>query len=125
MRRRTSPLPRAVRALDSWSRRSGLFRLAESGPWQVKQRSERIGRTSRLYSTTGVAARASAAPVRRAMAVAARIGSLRPVQFQPERAVELEEPLRLFALGRFAEGPTVVAGPLHQGEQLAVGIPAD
>src|SRR4051794_15486626 len=45
--------PRSANAPASLSRRKGLvtpFRLAASGPWQVKQAFERIGRISRLKS---------------------------------------------------------------------------
>lgn len=51
------PPANAGRALSSWSSRRGLLRLARSGPWQAKQRSERMGRTSRLKSTEGAAAK--------------------------------------------------------------------
>ena len=44
--------PRSAKAPSSVSRRSGLSRVALSGPWQVKHLSERIGRMSRLNSTT-------------------------------------------------------------------------
>src|SRR4029079_19333004 len=40
---------------DFWSSRRSALRFLASGPWQAKQRSERIGRTSRRKSTRSAA----------------------------------------------------------------------
>src|ERR1043166_8376574 len=61
----SSGLPATITdfAPSSVSKCSFALRLALSGPWQLKQRSERIGRTSRLNSTAaawGLAAASSA-----------------------------------------------------------------
>src|SRR5262249_19237094 len=45
------PSPKSARALSSRSKRNSVFRFALSGPWQVKQVSERMRRMSRLNST--------------------------------------------------------------------------
>jgi hypothetical protein len=50
---------RAAVAPSNVSRRSFAWRLPASGPWHAKQRSERIGRTSR--SKLGIAAGSGAA----------------------------------------------------------------
>ena len=60
----------ALMAASRWSSRRSALREALSGPWQAKQCSERIGRTSRLYSSLS-SARPGAEASSRARATAA------------------------------------------------------
>src|SRR5215472_2606150 len=108
--------PRSTNTFSLVSSRKLPWRLSSSGPWQAKQASERIGRTSRSKSTgfsVGLGGACHAPSGRRHNAIAAAVSHRQMIG----RIKEPPRPIELPAIPYYVNAPL---GSIFLGSTLAI-----